>query len=92
MLSFVVQSLLTVSIKSNLVELSASLQGDLFFDEKNASHQTMRLAYSTDASVYQELPLAVCIPETEAEDVGINTDIHGKSSVRRPFTGPCTFS
>ncbi len=65
MLSFVVQSLLTVSIKSNLVELSESLQGDLFFDEKNASHETMRLAYSTDASVYQELPLAVCIPETK---------------------------
>ncbi len=27
----------------------------------------MRLAYATDASVYQETPLAVCIPHTEAD-------------------------
>ncbi|WKK56940.1 FAD-binding and (Fe-S)-binding domain-containing protein [Sphingobacterium sp. BN32] len=47
---------------SSLLSLSESLSGDLFFDASNVEHQTMRLAYSTDASVYQELPLAVCIP------------------------------
>lgn len=47
---------------STLLSLSESLSGDLFFDASNVEHQTMRLAYSTDASVYQELPLAVCIP------------------------------
>ncbi|MCT1523977.1 FAD-binding and (Fe-S)-binding domain-containing protein [Sphingobacterium hotanense] len=47
---------------SSLLSLSESLSGDLYFDANNVEHQTMRLAYSTDASVYQELPLAVCIP------------------------------
>jgi len=51
-----------VSEISTLLSLSESLSGDLFFDASNVEHQTMRLAYSTDASVYQELPLAVCIP------------------------------
>jgi len=51
-----------VSEISSLLSLSESLSGDLFFDASNVEHQTMRLAYSTDASVYQELPLAVCIP------------------------------
>lgn len=63
MLSFAIQSLLVVSIQSNLAALALSLQGDLFYDAAQVSHQTMRLAYSTDASVYQELPLAVCIPQ-----------------------------
>lgn len=51
-----------VSEISSLLSLSESLSGDLYFDANNVEHQTMRLAYSTDASVYQELPLAVCIP------------------------------
>ncbi|MGN0021864.1 MAG: FAD-binding oxidoreductase, partial [Sphingobacterium hotanense] len=51
-----------MSENSSLLSLSESLSGDLYFDANNVEHQTMRLAYSTDASVYQELPLAVCIP------------------------------
>lgn len=47
-------------------KLAASLQGDLFFDE-SAAHHTVRLAYSTDASVYQELPIAVAIPKSIAD-------------------------
>lgn len=52
-----------VSEISSLKSLSKSLSGDLYFDPTNVEHQTMRLAYSTDASVYQEMPLAVCIPQ-----------------------------
>ncbi|WP_392471333.1 FAD-binding and (Fe-S)-binding domain-containing protein [Sphingobacterium cellulitidis] len=57
-----------MSVQLKLVALAESLKGDLFYDQKNASHQTMRLAYSTDASVYEELPLAVCIPQ-EIQDL-----------------------
>nr|WP_262906123.1 FAD-binding and (Fe-S)-binding domain-containing protein [Sphingobacterium sp. FBM7-1] len=35
----------------------------MFYLPENPKHQTMRLAYATDASVYQELPLAVAIPQ-----------------------------
>ena len=48
---------------NNLVEpklktLAGELDGDLFFD------QTMRTLYSTDASAYREMPLAVAIPKS----------------------------
>jgi len=42
--------------------LQTALAGELFYDPANAAHQAMRMAYSTDASVYQELPVAVAIP------------------------------
>ena len=38
--------------------LSASLDGDLFYDDK------IRILYSTDASVYKEYPIAVAYPKT----------------------------
>ncbi|WP_286588353.1 FAD-binding and (Fe-S)-binding domain-containing protein [Sphingobacterium sp. N143] len=41
--------------------LASRLKGELYYSDE-ASHQTMLLAYSTDASVYQEKPLAVAIP------------------------------
>lgn len=46
----------------NLKTLAQTLSGELFFDVENPTHRTMCLAYSTDASVYQEMPVAVCIP------------------------------
>lgn len=49
-------------MEEKLQELKESLSGDLFFDVK------MRLLYSTDASAYREMPLAVAIPKTE-EDI-----------------------
>ncbi len=52
-----------VQITDKLFELSLSLTGELFYDSENAVHETMRLAYATDASVYQEVPLAVAIPQ-----------------------------
>ncbi|MFW5726936.1 MAG: FAD-binding oxidoreductase, partial [bacterium] len=45
--------------KQALDSLSHSLQGTLHYD------QAMRILYATDASAYQEMPLAVAIPENE---------------------------
>ena len=42
--------------------LAADLEGELYYDA------TMRTLYSTDASVYRELPQAVALPKTE-EDI-----------------------
>lgn len=47
---------------STLEKLSHQIEGELYYDPTNPKHQTIRLAYATDASVYQELPLAVVIP------------------------------
>nr|WP_246250733.1 FAD-binding and (Fe-S)-binding domain-containing protein [Sphingobacterium prati] len=43
------------------------MKGELYYTEE-ALHQTMLLAYSTDASVYQEKPLAVAIP-SDIDDI-----------------------
>ncbi|MCL7987557.1 FAD-binding protein [Sphingobacterium sp. lm-10] len=53
--------------KDVLGQLSDILQGALFFDRDIPAHQTMCMAYATDASIYQELPLAVAIPEDESD-------------------------
>lgn len=56
-----------MQIIDNLSQLSLRLAGELYFKPEDAEHQTMRMAYATDASVYQELPLAVAIPHHEAD-------------------------
>ncbi len=56
-----------MQIIDKLRKLSEQLVGDLFYDTTLPKHQTMRLAYATDASVYQELPLAVAIPKGKAD-------------------------
>lgn len=43
----------------SLEQLSSRLEGDLFDDFKT------RLLYATDASVYREIPMAVCRPKNE---------------------------
>jgi FAD/FMN-containing dehydrogenase/Fe-S oxidoreductase len=43
--------------------LSGTFTGELYWDD-SVLHRTVRIAYSTDASVYQQLPLAVAIPGT----------------------------
>ncbi len=50
------------NIKTNLKELSQALEGQLFTDKM------LRTIYATDASAYQEMPLAVAIPKTK-EDI-----------------------
>lgn len=47
--------------KEGLLELGNNLKGS-FYHDKSPEHQTILRAYSTDASVYQERPLAVAIP------------------------------
>src|SRR5690606_2541501 len=44
-----------------LAQLAAKLEGALYYNE-TAAHKALLRAYATDASVYQELPLAVAIP------------------------------
>lgn len=48
-------------------KLSTSFNGELFFDNSTI-HEAQKLVYSTDASVYQEKPLAVAVPKNE-EDI-----------------------
>jgi len=49
--------------------LSKQFSGELFFDD-SAKHEAQRILYSTDASVYQEKPLAVAIPRN-MEDLNL---------------------
>src|ERR1700761_8981234 len=46
--------------------LSSDYTGEWYFDD-SIKHRTIRIAYSTDASVYQEMPLAVAIPKNAAD-------------------------
>ena len=45
-------------MNERLKELSAQLEGEFYVDD------TMRILYATDASAYQEMPLAVAIPKS----------------------------
>jgi FAD/FMN-containing dehydrogenase/Fe-S oxidoreductase len=47
---------------ADFVALQNSLSGELFFDD-SAGHQAQKMVYATDASVYQEKPLAVAVPK-----------------------------
>ena len=49
---------LHLQLTRNLQQLSATLEGELYFDS------TMRILYATDASAYREMPLAVAIPSS----------------------------
>ena len=49
-------------MKTNLAQLNETIEGLFFFDDSSI-HQAQLRAYSTDASVYQEKPLAVAIPK-----------------------------
>ncbi len=48
-------------LSKELTELAEKLSGELHFDS------LMRTLYATDASAYQEMPLAVALPKTEAD-------------------------
>ncbi|WP_290790469.1 FAD-binding and (Fe-S)-binding domain-containing protein [Flavihumibacter sp. UBA7668] len=50
----------------NFASLRVNLTGELYFDE-SSEHRAVRMAYATDASVYQELPIAVALPREEAD-------------------------
>ncbi len=46
--------------------LLPSFEGDLYFDN-SPEHTAQRILYSTDASVYQEMPIAVALPRSVAD-------------------------
>lgn len=50
----------------NFIDLEKKLSGELYYDQSSL-HQTQLLAYSTDASIYQEKPLAVALPQHTAD-------------------------
>lgn len=54
-------------MNSALDRLSTTLSGPLYYDH-SVEHSVQLMAYSTDASVYQERPLAVAIPRN-IEDI-----------------------
>ncbi|MGN6491575.1 MAG: FAD-binding and (Fe-S)-binding domain-containing protein [Agriterribacter sp.] len=49
-------------MQNALDRLSASLSGALYYNQ-SVEHSVQLIAYSTDASVYQERPLAVALPQ-----------------------------
>ena len=51
---------------NDFATLQASLEGEFYFDD-SPLHTAQRLLYATDASVYQEKPLAVALPKTVAD-------------------------
>src|SRR5690554_3236628 len=56
-----------ISLSSeHLAGLASKLAGRLYYDS-SPNHQVVILAYATDASVYQESPLAVAIPRDVAD-------------------------
>jgi FAD/FMN-containing dehydrogenase/Fe-S oxidoreductase len=53
-------------MQSDLSLLAGKMDGSLFYNS-SPEHNTQLLAYSTDASVYQERPLAVAIPKNTSD-------------------------
>lgn len=58
--------MVTAAAQLPFAALQPSFDGDLYFDE-STEHAAQRKLYATDASVYQEMPLAVAIPRTVAD-------------------------
>ncbi|WP_420148150.1 FAD-binding and (Fe-S)-binding domain-containing protein [Spirosoma sp.] len=52
--------------KPPFANLLPSFEGDLYFDE-SPEHTAQRILYATDASVYQEMPIAVALPKSVAD-------------------------
>ncbi|MBD2751610.1 FAD-binding and (Fe-S)-binding domain-containing protein [Spirosoma validum] len=49
--------------KPPFANLISSFEGDLYFDD-SPEHTAQRILYATDASVYQEMPIAVALPKS----------------------------
>ncbi|UFH54260.1 FAD-binding and (Fe-S)-binding domain-containing protein [Spirosoma sp. KNUC1025] len=52
--------------KPPFANLLPSFEGDLYFDD-SPEHTAQRILYATDASVYQEMPIAVALPKSVAD-------------------------
>lgn len=62
-----------------LEELRAQIKGEFYFDH-TPLHNSQLLAYSTDASVYQEKPLAVALPK-DSEDIKVLVEFATKNKI-----------
>lgn len=51
-------------------ELAKDISGELYFDD-SALHKAQKMIYATDASVYQEQPMAVAIPKTKQDVISL---------------------
>src|SRR5690606_11715113 len=51
-------------INRQFENIQSIFSGELYYNDSPEQH-AVRLAYSTDASVYQELPIAVAVPKNE---------------------------
>lgn len=56
----------SLKINEYFNNIVTAFSGELYYED-TPEHHTIRLAYSTDASVYQEMPLAVAIPKDEQD-------------------------
>ena len=63
----------------NFEELSSKFSGGLFFNSSSL-HEAQKLIYSTDASVYQEKPVAVAVPKTN-EDIKACIEFANKNNI-----------
>ena len=63
----------------NFDELAGIFSGELFFDGSSL-HEAQRLIYATDASVYQEKPVAVAVPKTK-DDIKACIDFANKNHI-----------
>ncbi|MBU1820033.1 MAG: FAD-binding protein, partial [Bacteroidetes bacterium] len=57
---------MSVSSLFQFNSLNNEFEGELYYND-TPTHQAIRRLYATDASVYQELPLAVALPRHEAD-------------------------
>jgi len=62
-----------------LEELQAEIKGEFYFNH-TPLHNSQLLAYSTDASVYQEKPLAVALPK-DSEDIKTLVEFATKNKI-----------
>lgn len=60
-------------------DLKNTFSGELYYDDSSL-HNAMRMAYATDASVYQERPVAVALPKT-IDDIKSLIQFAGKSNL-----------
>ena len=57
-------------MNNHFENLRQRFSGELYYND-SSSHQAQMLAYSTDASVYQEKPLAVALPATTDDIIAL---------------------
>lgn len=67
-------------MNEKLQQLKNTLEGELYFDN------TMRLLYATDASAYQEMPLAVAIPKSVGDIKKLIAFAHSNNTSLIPRT------